>query len=302
MNRERSARYRFTIGSYDCLALSDGVLSYSWKTLFDNVSASTLELLLAERGISSADVQLASSCLLVETGAQRILIDTGSARPARSHVGVRRGLRDAGIAPEEIDLVLLSHAHERRAGGALDGRERPAYTNARYALWREEWEFWAGEPDLRTRGLQRMTDSARKTLRALGDRLELVERGAEVAPGVRLVAAPGHTAGHVGVSVASRGERLLYVSDAVYHPIHCEHPEWYSSLDLRPEQSVTSRLRLLDRAVAEDALVFAPRFAFPSLGRVVQQGAAWLWLPAAPAMPPDDVARVSVAARTAGGG
>src|SRR5690348_6004777 len=105
MTRERSARYHFTVGSFDCIALSDGAQTYSWETFFDNAPSGILEQLLAERRISDDGVQLESSCLLVATGAHRVLIDTGRWHPARAN-SIRRSLRQAGITRESIDTVV----------------------------------------------------------------------------------------------------------------------------------------------------------------------------------------------------
>jgi len=281
MNGVKQQPHRFSVGSLDCVAFSDGSLPTTWGQLFANADPDDLRQILREHGTADERPILHSACLLIETGGRRILIDTGAGPHARGQGRLHAGLREAGVAPEAIDTVVLSHAHRSRAGGALDRNRRPAFPNARYVLWREEWDFWTSGPDLRARGLQRAADTARDTLLALRDRLDLVERGAELAPGVTMLSAPGHTAGHMGLLLASGRDCLLYLADAALHPLHCERPEWYSALDLRPEQSVTSRLRLLDRAVAEDAQVFAPRFAFPGLGRVAQRGEAWQWLPGA---------------------
>ncbi len=124
-----------------------------------------------------------------------------------------------------------------------------------------------------------LTTAARGLLAALSDRVARVERGAELVPGIVALPAPGRTAGHMALAVASGEEQLLYLADSVYAPIHCEHPEWYAPSGLRPAQLVTSRWRLLDQAVAEQALVLAPRFTFPGLGRLAQVEDAWRWQP-----------------------
>ena len=67
----------------------------------------------------------------------------------------------------------------------------------------------------------------RANLEPLGDRLQMIDDGTQVAPGVRVAAAPGHTPGHLVVEVTSDGERLLILGDAVAHPIHLEHPDWH---------------------------------------------------------------------------
>jgi len=109
--------------------------------------------------------------------------------------------------------------------------------------------------------------------------LDLVDRETEIVPGIRAVAAPGHTPGHMALAISSGGEQLLVIADAVLHPIHLEQPEWYAVVDFIPEQAVATRRRLLNRAAAEKALVLAFHFPFPGLGHVVQKGEGWQWRP-----------------------
>jgi len=72
---------------------------------------------------------------------------------------------------------------------------------------------------------------------------------------------------------------LLYLGDAVGHPIHLEHPDWNIATDVVPDQAITARRELLDRAAIDKALVLAFHFPFPGLGYVVPKGAAWAWQP-----------------------
>jgi glyoxylase-like metal-dependent hydrolase (beta-lactamase superfamily II) len=180
--------------------------------------------------------------------------------------------------------VILTHAHRDHSGGIIDAGGRPAFPNARYMMWREEWDFWTSEPDSTESGRaeqlkQRMGAWPRDTLPSIRGQLELIERETEVVPGIRAVAAPGHTPGHIAVTVASSGEQLLYISDAALHAIHLEQPGWYAAVDVAPEQAIASRRQLAGRAVAERALVQAFHFPFPGLGHIAQQGDAWQWRP-----------------------
>src|SRR2546426_87527 len=69
---------------------------------------------------------------------------------------------------------------------------------------------------------------SRRNLDPYADRLDLADGEVEIASGVHVLAAPGHTPGHIAVALRSEGSELLYVSDAALHPIHLEHPEWRS--------------------------------------------------------------------------
>jgi len=83
----------------------------------------------------------------------------------------------------------------------------------------------------------------------------------------------------MGLAISSGSDVLLCISDAVLHPIHVEQPEWCAVVDFAPEQVVSTRRRLLNRAAAEKTLVLAFHFPFPGLGHVVQKGEGWQWQP-----------------------
>jgi glyoxylase-like metal-dependent hydrolase (beta-lactamase superfamily II) len=151
-------------------------------------------------------------------------------------------------------------------------------------MWKDDWDFWTSEPDLAQLKVdehikQLLVASARKNLLPIQHQLCLLDREVEIVPGIHAVAAPGHTPGHMAVVISSLGERLLCISDAALHPIHLEQPEWYSIFDLGFEEALASRRRLLNRAAAEEAMVFAFHFPYPGLGHVMAKGKAWQWQP-----------------------
>lgn len=275
--------YRFVIGTFECLAIWDGASTLPWNTLFGNVASTDLERVLRKQIPIGEQVTLPSTCLVISTNQHRVLIETGrgAGRLASQTPPGRllQTLQQEGIRPEEIDTVILSHAHPGHSGGVLTASGQAAFPQARYVLWRPEWEFWAAQPDLEARQMQWMVTAALQALRPIQPQFSLVERESEIVPGIRGIAAPGHSAGHLALSICSEGEQLLYLADAVLHPLQFEHPEWISPLDLRPEQAVASRLRLLDRSVAEQALVHGFHLPFPGLGRAIPQGDAWRWEP-----------------------
>ena len=149
-------------------------------------------------------------------------------------------------------------------------------------MWKDEWNFWTSEQaelKLDEHVKELLLAFARKNLPPIKGQLDLVDHETEIVPGIRAVAAPGHTPGHMALAISSRGEQLLVISDAALHPIHLEQPDWYAAVDFAPEQAVATRRRLLNRASAEKAMVLAFHFPFPGLGHVVQKGEGWQWQP-----------------------
>jgi glyoxylase-like metal-dependent hydrolase (beta-lactamase superfamily II) len=291
--RVEAGSSRFEVGEFECVCVSDGALNYPPESFFANVPLERVEEALRERNLPIAQIMTPYTCLFIDTGEHRVMVDTGAGDLGAHAAGVFPGLdhttsvtgllpenlRAAGVDPSEIDTVVITHAHPDHVGGTLNEAGELVFSDARYFISEEEWGFWTSDA-APTKAPAVMVDTARRNLDPLEERLTLIEDSAEVVPGVRAIATFGHTPGHIALSVASEGERLLHVSDAVLYPLHLEHPEWTPVFDVFPEQASASKHRVFDLAAEEDALVFAHHFPpFPNLGRVRKRGRGWEWQP-----------------------
>ena len=111
----------------------------------------------------------------------------------------------------------------------------------------------------------------------LQSKLELIEAEVEIVPGIRVLAAPGHTPGYTVIEISSDGEKLLYIGDLIYDPKDIQDSEWYSVFDFDPKQVVITRNIIFERAVRNDALLMATHVPFPGLGRISKQPSGWVW-------------------------
>ena len=288
--------FHFRIGSLECIAISDGTFTYTPPmfpspaiALFANAPNEHLVQALGEHGIQPDQwIEWTSTyvCLAIKTGDYVVLVDTGAGDLAPTTGKLEQNIKAANLLHEDIDIVITTHAHPDHIGGNTTTEGTIAFTNARFVMWKDEWDFWTSERAERELGEHMAVplDTARKNLPPTEGQLELIDHETEIVPGISAIATPGHTPGHMALAISSGSDKLLILSDAVLHPIHLEQPDWYSVFDHDLEQAVSSRRQLLNEAVVEKALVFAFHFPFPCLGRVVQRGKAWQWLPVQPSI------------------
>ena len=284
----------FKIGNLECIAISDGTFTYTppifpppAAALFANAPSEQLAQALREHGIQPDQWKEWTStyvCLAIKTNDYVVLVDTGAGDLAPTTGKLGQNMKAAGLSHKDIDIVITTHAHPDHIGGNTTIEGILAFTNARFVMWKDEWDFWTSERAERELGEHMAVpiNLARKNLPPTKGQLELIDHETEIVPGICAIAAPGHTPGHMALVISSGSDKLLILSDTLLHPINLEYPEWYSVFDHNPEQAVSSRRQLLNKAVVEKALIFAFHFPFPCLGRVVQRGNAWQWLPVQP--------------------
>jgi glyoxylase-like metal-dependent hydrolase (beta-lactamase superfamily II) len=187
----------FMVGPVGCRVLADGAVSYEPELIYAGLSpgqAAEVTPLLAADGA----LLVPYHPVLVRTGAGLALVDTG-AGPGMGDAAGRLGeaLAAAGVTADDITLVLISHAHPDHVGGLARPDGRLAFPRARHVMSRAEFGYWtsgrvpadwAGEAEL---ARQQLLPVDRAGM------LDLVDGEQEVAPGIGVIPAPGHTPGHV---------------------------------------------------------------------------------------------------------
>ena len=273
--------YPFQLGNFECIALCDGDAEYALESMVKNASRSDVQAYLRTQNLPIETITTPYTYLYVNTGQQKILVDTGAGNLFTTTGRLLHNMEKAGIPPESIDSIFISHAHPDHVGGVLNSKGELNFSNANYFIWHTEWNFWFSEQAIQQVG-QEFIAFAREKLIPLKEKIVLLEAEQEVMPGVRVISAPGHTPGHMVIAFESQGRQLLYTGDTVLHPLHLEHPDWLPIFDILPDLASVSKKRIFDMAASTQSLVLGQHFPpFPNLGHILKKENGWQWQPLA---------------------
>ena len=210
---------RFMHGAFECTVVTDGLLHMGPpRDTFPEADVDDLDQLLAHHFLPTESIALNQNVLLVNTGAQLILFDTGVG--INQAFGVKTfgpdtgqaivNMKAAGIDPAAIDIVALTHTHPDHCWGLVDDDDRKLFPNARVAVSRADLDYWTNLDNIKESMSEHMKDhflGARKNLAPYLDTLMIVEDGKEIVPGVRAHATPGHSPGHMIYEITAAEKR-----------------------------------------------------------------------------------------------
>jgi len=276
--------YRFSLGQFQLTVVSDGTFAFPAEVLWPEATKAERDAVLVSDFQPTDMSTLQVNVLAVNTGDQLVLIDAGSRGKMQPTAGrLLQNLASAEIKPEDIDTILITHAHPDHLWGVANASDTErTFPNAEYVIGEAELNFWMQPQhplasDAFWAGIYRQN---MKTIAAIKDRIRTVKPDGEVVPGITAIATPGHTPGHTSVQIASGSNQLLCTADVVGNrAVAFHHPDWRGGFDLDLDQGAKTRRTFLDRCAGEKVMVSTYHLPFPGVGHVVRTGTAFSWLP-----------------------
>ncbi|MBK1661300.1 MBL fold metallo-hydrolase [Paracraurococcus ruber] len=283
------AWHRFKWGEFEATVISDGSLPLGKpQDSFVGPGANQIPQMLSNEFLDPNAATLEQNILVLNTGRQLLLFDTGMGESMGADskmFGPTTGrmlanLRAAGIQPEQIDMVVATHAHCDHVWGLVNAAGQRVFPNAQVAINEADVRFWTDDGNKKGPAFMGpFIEGAKKNLNAYRDRLVMVKDGQEVAPGVVALFSPGHTVGHTCYAITSGGRTMVNTGDLAHHQVLLlRHPMMEFSFDTDPKQSAQTRSRMLDRLATDKHAVLSYHFPWPGLGHVRREGEGFAWV------------------------
>jgi glyoxylase-like metal-dependent hydrolase (beta-lactamase superfamily II) len=277
--------YKYKVGEIEVTAVYDGI----WRKPHDpafikGVSVEETKAALAKAGLTTDFMPIPLTVVVLKIGDKHIMVDAGSGvgqwQANATHLPAN--MKAAGIDRSQIETILISHFHPDHVWGLMEkGTNAGVFPEAELVVNSTEYKFWT-EPGR----VEKLPEGRRAAGKRIADvfptwkNWRLVESGAEVAPGVEIIEAYGHTPGHSVFLVSSGNDQLMVSNDTMYVPaLLAPHPDWQGAYDQDGPMAVTTRRRIIDRVIADKTMICGAHFPFPGAGAFVKDGDAYAFTP-----------------------
>ena len=262
------ATYRANVGDVEMISLTDGQGTGKATDVFPVSDLATWKSEYPDL-LDGDLIHPRYGVLAVRSSSRLVIVDTGMNGPDGR---LLHDMAEKGVDREAADLVVTTHLHPDHVGWNLtDGR--PTFPKARYLVPRHDWDHWT-QPSV----LPDAPHVAESVLPLEEARvLDLIDGEYDVTPELKTVPTPGHTPGHISISVSSRGERAFVLGDVAHSPAQAHYTNWSPSFDVDPDVARSTRHRVFDELEATGMLVQSGHFPSPGYGRLVRHNGRRAW-------------------------
>ena len=274
--------HRFKVGGFEVVVVKDGARPSAkpQETFGTNQTPEAVGELLQANFLPPDNFVNSFAPVLVNTGSDVILFDTGLGPAARAQGGGRlvEGITAAGYAPDDVTVVVLTHMHGDHIGGLMENG-KPTFANARYVTGQAEYDFWV-DPARAGTPAENGQKGVLANVKPLAEKMTFIGDNGEVVPGVTGMAAFGHSPGHMIYRMESEGRQLVLTADTANHfVLSLQKPEWEVRFDMDKAKAAAARKMVFDM-LATDKLAFVGyHMPFPAVGFVEKLDTGYRFVP-----------------------
>lgn len=276
--------YRMMLGDFEITALSDGIFPMKVGELLSNITPAKLDAALS-RAYLKDPIDESVNAFLINTGSKLVLIDTGAGTNFGPSVGkLSSSLKASGYQPEQVDEIYITHMHGDHVGGLVADGKR-AFPNAIVRAAQSESEYWLNKAHMDAAPKDRK-DGFQSAMNALdpyvsAGKFQPFRGNVELVPGIRAMAAFGHTPGHTVYVVESKGQKLVLWGDLMHvAAVQFPDPAVTIRFDTDSAAAVKARKEIFADVAAHDYWVAAAHLSFPGIGHLrAEPGSGYTFVP-----------------------
>lgn len=276
--------YRFKVGNVRVTSLSDGTVPQDLHKLLLGTTAAKTDALLAE-GYLANPVEASINAFLLDMGGRLVLVDTGSGDMFGPGYGGKliESLGAAGVRPDRITDVLITHVHTDHTGGLVHEGRR-VFPNATVHLGKPDVDFFMDRANAAKSGYDaKYFDEAITALKPYADagKIAVFDKQTEILPGLTATLHPGHTPGSAFYTLKSGGQHVIFVGDVIHvSSVQFPEPAVTIAYDVNPEGAARVRADQFPVFARGRDLIAAPHLPFPGVGHVRAAERGFAWVPA----------------------
>lgn len=283
LDKPQAGFYRLKIGKIDVIAVNDGAAIFDVLGVVPNEKKAAAVRMMAKSLVKSP-VQASVNAYVILMGERTILVDAGTGELFGVKLGkLPESLRAAGIQPESITDILVTHIHPDHTGGLVFGGKK-TYPNATLHVNKKELDFWTNKSTGETtpepnKGFYGQV-AGTVGLYVSSGQVKTFEGGAQILPGIRSQPAYGHTPGHTYYVLEDGGEKLAFWGDTIHAPdAQFGDPSITVAFDIDQKQAAATRMKAFSDAAENGYFVALDHMYFPGIGRLKKENVGYRWLP-----------------------
>jgi glyoxylase-like metal-dependent hydrolase (beta-lactamase superfamily II) len=275
---------KYKVGDIEVFSLHEGAIERVLNEGFvKNAALDDVKKALTAGGIGPDKFDNPFTVTAIRTGGKVVLFDTGFGANGPATVGkLADNMKAAGLDPATVSTVVISHFHPDHISGLwVKETSAPVFPNAEIMMPEIEYKFWT-DPER----VEKVPEANRPVVKRIQatfptwKNIKQYNDGADIAPGVKAIATPGHTVGHMSFLVASGGQQLFIQGDVTgIHQLFVRNPGWFSMFDADAPKAEATRRAFFDRVIAEKGMIAGYHFGFPNVGTLTKDGNGYAFAP-----------------------
>ena len=282
----KKGHYSYKVGDIEVISIYDGVWQNDGFGGFAaDVSEEQVKAALSSAGLTTDYIPVEFAFTVVKAGGKTILLDAGTGGQLAPTAGLaaKGGLEAAGITPESVDTIMISHMHPDHIFGLMEkDTNAQIFPDAELVVGETEYNYWT-DPALIPKLPERRQGLAKRIQATFPEWKNVTQfKGEkELAPGIRAVESFGHTPGHVSFHISSGDDELLLIGDALIVPaLFLANLDWQPAFDADKDQASATRKAIVDKAIADNMTIGGYHFGFPNAGKIEKDGDGHVFVPA----------------------